>query len=101
MIKVFIFICQSLNLVFGLNIGLLIPENSPSPGFPDYYSTRGVIDLARQEIWNRYKLSVSINWKDTNCDEGLAMVRAYELVMKARPTATADVLLGPVCSNSK
>ena len=99
MIKVLILICWSVNLVFGINIGLLIPGNAPSPGFPDYHSTRGVIALARQEIWNRYKFNVSIFLRDTRCDEGLAMVRAYELAVKDKPNV--DVLLGPVCSNSK
>lgn len=97
MVKEFILIIVSLNLIFGLKIGFLVPGTSPSPGFPNAYSTEGVILLARQEILNRSKINASVSLRDTRCDEGLAMVRAYDLVV----TQKVDVLLGPACSNGK
>ena len=97
MFKVVLFVLCSLNTTFGLQIGLLTPGNAPSRGFPDLYSTKGVVALAKQDVQRRYNFNISIYIRDTRCDEGLAMLRAYELVMKNK----VDVLLGPTCSRGK
>ena len=87
-----------LNTVSGLHIGLLLPEVAPSPGFPDFFSSGGIIVLAQQEVYRRYNVNINIHFRDTRCDEGVAMVRAYEL---ATETPKADVLLGPTCARGK